>query len=75
MGTSLSSEVLFFTLTLVNSKRGFGQLKNGPIKLDQLSDRVDSRGMIRFTWNGGRATFYEDKVKTRGWLSLEISLS
>ena len=37
-------------------KKRLGQLRNGPIKLDQLSDRVDSRGMIRFTWNGGHAT-------------------
>lgn len=56
MGTRLMSGVLFFNLTLVNSKTGFGQLWNGPMKLDQLSDRVDSRGMIRFTWNGGDAT-------------------
>ena len=81
MGTRLMSGVLFFNLTLVNSKRGFGQLWNGPMKLDQLSDRVDSRGMIRFTWNGGHATrldhnqhFTRTKLK---WVSRyqEISLS
>lgn len=52
MGNRLASGVLFFILTLVNSKRGFGQLRNGPMKLDQLSSE---RGMIRFTWDGGHA--------------------
>ena len=52
MGTRLMSEVLFFNLTLVNSKRGFGQLWNGPMKLDQMSSE---RGMIRFTWDDGHA--------------------